>query len=40
MLTIRDGRDTVTQDDFLKAKTKVLETGRNKVKQAPTLMFA
>ena len=40
MLTIRDGRDTVTQDDFLKAKIKVLETGRNKVKQAPSLMFA
>ena len=39
MLAIRDGRDTVSMDDFLKAKTKVLETGRNKVKQAPTLMF-
>ena len=39
MLAIRDNRDSVTQDDFIKAKTKVLEAGRNKVKQAPTLMF-
>ena len=39
MLAIRDNRDCVTRDDFIKAKTKVLETGRNKVKQAPTLMF-
>lgn len=39
MLAIRDNRDTVMQDDFLKAKTKVLEAGRNKIKQAPTLMF-
>ena len=39
MLAIRDNRDTVSEDDFLKAKTKVLESGRNKVKQAPTLMF-
>ncbi len=39
MLAIRDGRDTVTADDFLKAKIKVLEAGRNKVKQAPALMF-
>lgn len=39
MLTIRDGRDCVSKDDFLKAKTKVLETGRNKVKQVPTYMF-
>ena len=39
MLAIRDGRDIVLLDDFLKAKTKVLESGRNKVKQAPTHMF-
>ena len=39
MLAIRDNRDTVSEDDFFKAKTKVLESGRNKVKQAPTLMF-
>jgi len=39
MLAIRDNRDTITMDDFMKAKMKVLETGRNKVKQAPALMF-
>lgn len=39
MLAIRDNRDVVSMDDFLKAKIKVLETGRNKVKQAPALMF-
>lgn len=39
MLTIRDGRDTVTMDDFSRAKVKVLEAGRNKIKQAPALMF-
>lgn len=39
MLAIRDGRDTVTTDDFVKAKTKVLEAGRNKIKQVPALMF-
>ena len=39
MLAIRDDRDTITMDDFMKAKMKVLETGRNKVKQAPALMF-
>jgi proteasome regulatory subunit len=39
MLAIRDNRDTVSFDDFIKAKTKVLETGRNKVKQVPTHMF-
>ena len=39
MLAIRDNRDTVTMDDFMKAKIKVLETGRNKVKQVPALMF-
>ena len=39
MLAIRDGRDTVTMDDFVRAKTKVLEAGRNKIKQIPALMF-
>ena len=39
MLAIRDGRDTVTMDDFLKAKEKVMEAGRNKVKQVPAYMF-
>jgi proteasome regulatory subunit len=39
MLAIRDNRDTVTMDDFFRAKTKVLEAGRNKVKQAPAYMF-
>jgi proteasome regulatory subunit len=39
MLAIREGRDTVTTDDFIKAKVKVLEAGRNKVKQVPALMF-
>ena len=39
MLAIRDNRDTVSYDDFLHAKSKVLEAGRNKVKQAPTAMF-
>lgn len=39
MLAIRDGRDCVAMDDFFKAKVKVLEVARNKVKQAPALMF-
>ena len=39
MLAIRDNRDTVTMDDFLNAKIKVLEAGRNKVKPVPALMF-
>ncbi len=39
MLTIRDGRDCVTMNDFLRAKEKVLEVGRNKVKQVPAYMF-
>ena len=39
MLAIRDGRDTVTMEDFVKAKEKVLDVGRNKVKQAPAYMF-
>ncbi|MDR3074949.1 MAG: proteasome-activating nucleotidase [Candidatus Methanoplasma sp.] len=39
MLAIRDGRDTVTEDDFLAAREKVMEAGRNKVKAAPAYMF-
>lgn len=39
MLAIRDGRDLVLMDDFIKAKNKVLDTGRNKIKQVPTNMF-
>ena len=39
MLTIRDDRDTITEKDFLKAKDKVLEAGRNKTKPAPAYMF-
>ena len=39
MLTIRDDRDMITEKDFLKAKDKVLEAGRNKTKPAPAYMF-
>ena len=39
MLAIRDDRDHVTEKDFLAAKEKVLEAGRNKVKPAPAYMF-
>lgn len=39
MLAIRAGRDIVTSLDFMDAKNKVLEAGRNKIKQAPALMF-
>lgn len=39
MLAIRDDRDRVTEKDFLAAKEKVLEAGRNKVKPAPAYMF-
>lgn len=39
MLAIRDNRDTVTMNDFLDAKIKVLEAGRNKMKPVPALMF-
>ena len=39
MLAIRDNRDTITQDDFVRAKEKVTEAGRNKVKPAPAYMF-
>ena len=39
MLAIRDNRDTITQDDFVRAKEKVTEAGRNKIKPAPAYMF-
>ena len=39
MLAIRNDRDTVTEKDFLDAKDKVLEAGRNKTKPAPAYMF-
>lgn len=39
MLTIRDGRDTVTMSDFMRGKEKVMEAGRNKLKAAPAYMF-
>ncbi len=39
MLAIRDDRDHVTEKDFLAAKEKVLEAGRNKIKPAPAYMF-
>jgi len=39
MLAIRDGRDIVSERDFINAKVKVMEAGRNKVKAAPAHMF-
>ncbi|MDR0309749.1 MAG: AAA family ATPase, partial [Candidatus Methanoplasma sp.] len=39
MLAIRDGRDTVAERDFIAAKEKVMEAGRNKIKAAPAYMF-
>ncbi|HKM13660.1 MAG TPA: proteasome-activating nucleotidase [Candidatus Methanomethylophilaceae archaeon] len=39
MLTIRDGRDVVTMSDFMRAKAKVTEAGRNKIKSIPAYMF-
>ena len=39
MLAIRNGRDHITEKDFLDAKEKVLEAGRNKAKPAPAYMF-
>jgi len=39
MLAIRDNRDKVLEKDFINAKEKVLEAGRNKVKPAPAYMF-
>ncbi len=39
MLAIRNDRDHVTERDFLDAKEKVQEAGRNKAKPAPAYMF-
>ena len=39
MLAIRNDRDHITEKDFLNAKDKVLEAGRNKAKPAPAYMF-
>jgi len=39
MLAIRDGRNKATFNDFLAAKEKVMDAGRNKVSQAPAYMF-
>jgi len=39
MLAIRDNRDKVLEKDFIDAKEKVLEAGRNKAKPAPAYMF-
>jgi len=39
MLAIRDGRDVITENDFSRAKEKVMEAGRNKVKSVPAYMF-
>jgi proteasome regulatory subunit len=40
MLAIRDGRDCVTVTDFDKAKSKVMETEKNRMSKPPALMFA
>jgi len=39
MLAIRDGRDKATEKDFIDAKEKVMEAGRNKTNPAPAYMF-
>jgi len=39
MLAIRGNRDIVTERDFIQAKEKVMEAGRNKTKNAPAHMF-
>ncbi len=39
MLAIRNNRDHIVERDFLDAKEKVLEAGRNKAKPAPAYMF-
>ena len=39
MLAIRDGRDKVTMKDFIAAKEKVMDAGRNKTNPAPANMF-
>ncbi|MBR4685607.1 proteasome-activating nucleotidase [Methanomassiliicoccales archaeon LGM-RCC1] len=39
MLAIRDSRNKATEADFLAAKEKVMEAGRNKTNPAPAYMF-
>ena len=39
MLAIRDGRDKATERDFIAAKEKVMEAGRNKTNPVPAYMF-
>ena len=39
MLAIRDNRDKVTEQDFIAAKEKVMEAGRNKGSPVPAYMF-
>ena len=39
MLAIRDGRNKATERDFINAKEKVMEAGRNKATPAPAYMF-
>ena len=39
MLAIRDGRDKVTMKDFIAAKEKVMDAGRNKTNPVPANMF-
>jgi len=39
MLAIRDGRNKATERDFMNAKEKVMEAGRNKSNPAPAYMF-
>ncbi|MCQ2086288.1 MAG: AAA family ATPase, partial [archaeon] len=39
MTAIRCNRNTVTMNDLVTAKVKVLEVARNKAKQIPTVMF-
>jgi len=40
MLAIRDNRDTVTMTDFEAARTKVLDSEKDRLNKAPALMFA
>ena len=40
MLAIRDNRDTVTMSDFEAARTKVLDSEKDRLNKAPALMFA
>ncbi|MCB5280221.1 MAG: proteasome-activating nucleotidase [Candidatus Cloacimonetes bacterium] len=39
MLAIRDGRDSISAEDFVNAKEKVMTAGRNKIKSLPAYMF-